>query len=477
MSDEPGLNSTNSPRHGENNGAASEGVNLENYSIPDYLIEDDAEEADLFASEAAAPPQTNFFLPRPTLDRGFAATPYTQSAQPLNQVPYSTPESFSRPAQTSIDSRVDASARGLAKSPSTAPAKRSIKSRLTFWRKPQLPATSSQNQPPLDPQSLVPYAPLPSAVPTVDPQTGLETVGLPAPVVTPPRLWKKQPYRAIAHLIAILLTLNAAWLLGILVARIVPGSIERPPLQESLLRKSSRLASSLWHLPQLWQTPTAETRIEAIPLPETGPILQPVELTPIERQPLVDELNAVDTELLTLDRRIQTLEKQLGKPPYQNADLENRINALRAAVDPPVRKKSAPNQYEPSVKSSQAALLDVAKLKITLPSDALFLPGDSSLKASDLLNQVLDQLVSHPDATVVIRSYSDDQAKAVASRKYTLDQAIALSEYFSQSLSQIDQPNYRWVTIGGGQSQPVASNDTEPGRQRNRRIEILVDTR
>lgn len=496
MSNEPGFNSprqTNEPRHSSSHSAdvesaASASDGIEQYSIPDYLIEDESEE-DLFTSETSASevsasetlsksptPPTGFFAPRPALSRGFDANTYPAPTQPLSHTP-------NQPHPTrNQSSRENATADLTVPKPAQA-AKRPRWFRLLSWRKPK-PASAppayqnpySQNPPPAaNPQNPQwPYATEPGAAPSIDPQTGLPFGRAPVTIATRSRIWEKQPYRAIAYSAATLGTLTAAWLLGILAARIIPGNIARPPLQESLLRKSSRLASSLWHLPQLWQTPTAETRIEAIPLPETGPILAPVKLSPIERQPLIDELNAVETELLSLDRRIQTLEKRLGRPPYQDADIEDRLNALRSAVDPPVRSDSPIEpEYEPAPKDPQTALLEVAKLKITLPSDALFAPGDSSLKESELLNQILDQLVNYPQATVVVSSYSDDRAGAIATQEYTLTQAIALSDYLAQSLPE----GYRWVTIGGGQSAPLEPNDSDTGRQRNRRIEILVDDR
>lgn len=267
-------------------------------------------------------------------------------------------------------------------------------------------------------------------------------------------------------------TLMAAWLLGILVAQILPGSFERPPLQEAVLRKSSRLASRLWHFHQLWQSPTDEMRIEAIPLPETGPVLAPVELSPVERQPLIDELNSIETEIVTLERRLQTLEKRLGKPAYQGSDINSRVNSLRAAIDPPVRPKIEAD-YAPVPSDPTETLLSVVNLKVTLPSDALFAPGQSDLKDTALLHQVLDQLVNYPGATILIRSYSDNQATATDSRKYTLAQADALSDYLQAALPE----TYRWVILGSGQASPLASNEDVAGRQRNRRIEILVDNR
>ncbi len=289
-----------------------------------------------------------------------------------------------------------------------------------------------------------------------------------------PRFWQKQPYGALAHLMAITGAVTAAWFLGILVAQLLPGRIAQPPLTEVLLRQSSRLATRLWHFPQLWQTPPHQFQIQAIPLPETGPLLAPVELPPIERQPLIDELNSIETEVITLDRRLKSLEKQFGYPPYQGADIDYRLKALRAAIEPPVRAEQVVEPiYQPVPSDRTQTLLDVAALKITLPADAVFTPGASELKDTAILNQVLDQLVNYPQATIVIRSYSDDQTDVLASRTSTLAQANALSAYLQTALPT----PYRWVTLGGGQAQPVASNEDAANRQRNRRIEILVDTR
>nr|WP_228025095.1 OmpA family protein [cf. Phormidesmis sp. LEGE 11477] len=110
---------------------------------------------------------------------------------------------------------------------------------------------------------------------------------------------------------------------------------------------------------------------------------------------------------------------------------------------------------------------------MTLPSDALFAPGQSSLIDDALLDQVLDQLVNYAESTVIVRSYSDDRSEAIAARDYTLAQANAIATYLQSALPM----PHRWVTIGSGQAQPVATNDTPTKRQRNRRIEILVDTR
>lgn len=387
--------------------------------------------------------RSGFYTARPSLNRGFDdySSPYSAPGpQPANPQPVSN-----QPDQRAAD-------------PGSPPVNR-FRDKSAWWSFSRL---RGQRQPP---------AAMPPTPAWHDGVSPLEE-DLLEPIPLRPRFWQKQPYSAIAHIAALSGTVTAAWLLGVLVAQLVPGNFAKPPLQEAFLRRSSRLTSRLWHFPQLWHTPTAEIRVEAIPLPETGPVLTPIDLPPLEKQPLIDELNNIETEIITLDRRLQTLEERLGKPPYQGADVENRVNSLRAAIDPPVRAQTEPD-YEPVPYNPSDDLLEVAKLKIVLPSDALFAPGQSDLKEADLLNQVLDQLVNYPEASILIRSYSDNQAGAIASREYTLAQANALRDYLQTALPG----QYRWVTLGGGQSQPATSNDDAASRQRNRRIEISVDAR
>jgi len=409
--------------------------------------EPDSLSADMSASDQSASDQSasdqdvannqpKTFAPRPTLGRGFGAYAQPQAGYPSPQEGYS-------------------------------PAPASRRNHPAAQLAPNSAATGNFNLP----EEHI-------GGPTAD-------TTFPAPGVTPPapRIWERQPYAFVAYFLTASGAITTAWLFGVLVAQVLPGQFDTPPLQESLLRKSSRLTRRLWHFPQLWHTPTTQVRIDAIPLPETGPVLEAVDLSPIERQPLIDELNAVETEILTLDRRLQALEKQLGRPPYQGLGIESRINTMRTAIESPTAGAIAPNTYEPIAQVPSDTLLDVAKLKVTLPSDALFSPGDAELKDVALLERVLDQLVNYPAGTISVRSHSDNQVGAIASREYTLAQADTLARYLQQNLPT----SHRWIAVGMGSTQPItgdadadnadADNVDAIERQRNRRIEILVDTR
>ena len=81
--------------------------------------------------------------------------------------------------------------------------------------------------------------------------------------------------------------------------------------------------------------------------------------------------------------------------------------------------------------------------------------------------------MNYSGATIIVRSYSDNQTSASASRDYTLAQANALASYLQRSLPT----EHRWVTLGGGPANALTDNRDAIAQQQNRRIEILVDTR
>ena len=111
-------------------------------------------------------------------------------------------------------------------------------------------------------------------------------------------------------------------------------------------------------------------------------------------------------------------------------------------------------------------------LVLTL-GDVLFATGKSEVKvgATSNLNKLVAFLNKYPDRTVQIEGHTDNvgsddsnqglsQRRAESVRGYLVQQGIA---------------GNRLSAVGMGESQPVASNDTQSGRQQNRRVVAIID--
>ena len=324
--------------------------------------------------------------------------------------------------------------------------------------------------------------------PQVPPIGADETVAYP-----PAPTGAASPWRRGVHLVFALLLLTVgppfAWLLGVGVANLIAAPGRSVPLQEVLLRRSRRIVTEVWRLPSRWQpSPAAETRLEAVPIPvEPAPPLvePPPALSDGERQIAQEEIAALEQELQPIKRRLLDLEARLGQA-QSTADVESRIAALERRLTAETAESeettSEPSTPEPDPEANAAAtaadqtspLLEVAELRITLPSDALFVPGEARLlnSAPELLQSIFSDIARHPGATVLVGAHTDDRSDPRQSRTLSFQQAVALKAYLTGSLD-----GHRWVALGYGQSRPLTDNATPAERQRNRRIEIIVDSR
>jgi outer membrane protein OmpA-like peptidoglycan-associated protein len=111
-------------------------------------------------------------------------------------------------------------------------------------------------------------------------------------------------------------------------------------------------------------------------------------------------------------------------------------------------------------------------LKIDIASEVSFDFDSASLKTAFMptLQKVSDILVRYPHTVIHVVGHTD----SVGSESYNME----LSQRRSQSVVDYFVANgitaKRLVSVGRGESEPRASNETEAGRQLNRRVELYV---
>lgn len=114
-----------------------------------------------------------------------------------------------------------------------------------------------------------------------------------------------------------------------------------------------------------------------------------------------------------------------------------------------------------------------SSVKISLDSSVLFDFGKHTLKPKAIkeLDRVSAELKQFPGATVIIEGHTDNRGSKTSNQKVSEKRAAAVRDYWVQkkTLSELT-----FSAAGHGMRRPIASNKTEKGRAKNRRVEVIV---
>ena len=157
--------------------------------------------------------------------------------------------------------------------------------------------------------------------------------------------------------------------------------------------------------------------------------------------------------------KISKLKNELSDLERAKAELEDRLK--NEIADKEVQVKMAKDN-----------------LVITFVAEVLFDSGKADLKSASLemidkVAKVLNDTV--PDLSVGIEGHTDNQPIKYSSWKsnWELSSGRALSVvHYLQDVKGINPE--RLAAIGHGEYKPVESNDTKEGRQKNRRVEVVI---
>ena len=112
------------------------------------------------------------------------------------------------------------------------------------------------------------------------------------------------------------------------------------------------------------------------------------------------------------------------------------------------------------------------RLKLDIPSDVSFDVGRAAIKSNfaPILSQFATSLNQTPVSTVTIIGHTDNTGSDAVNNPLSIDRAEAARDYLvSRGVART-----RIATDGRGSREPVADNNSQAGRDKNRRVEIYV---
>jgi outer membrane protein OmpA-like peptidoglycan-associated protein len=158
---------------------------------------------------------------------------------------------------------------------------------------------------------------------------------------------------------------------------------------------------------------------------------------------------------------------------------QSQIQKSRAELD---AEKQARAKAEQSAAAAMASLSKIAQVKeeqrgvvITLDGQVLFVTGKAELLpiARDRLNEVAKSLKELDDDKLVsIEGFTDSRGSDDTNMKLSQDRANAVRDYLTSQGVKAEKLR----SIGRGEANPVASNETPEGRANNRRVEIVIQS-
>jgi len=211
---------------------------------------------------------------------------------------------------------------------------------------------------------------------------------------------------------------------------------------------------------------------------------------------LEDRLADAQRENSELKRQLSALQGSLDKSLLQNnqgsiniSKLVDEINASNKYIKQLVEAKTKSdslnlvltNNLTRSLSRDELQEVDVKVLKgvvyVSLADNMLYRSGSYEVndRAKTTLSKIAKILGDYKDFEVLVEGNTDDVPIARPNIRNNWD----LSALRASSVVQVLQNDYgiapnRLSAAGRGQYNPVATNDTELGRQRNRRTQIII---
>jgi outer membrane protein OmpA-like peptidoglycan-associated protein len=112
-------------------------------------------------------------------------------------------------------------------------------------------------------------------------------------------------------------------------------------------------------------------------------------------------------------------------------------------------------------------------VRVTMTNQTAFETDSSTIKPGfhSTMDKLADVVVRYGKTTLTVVGHTDNVGTDAYNQRLSERRALSVAQYLESRRVN----GMRLATAGKGESQPVASNSSESGRQANRRVEIYVE--
>jgi chemotaxis protein MotB len=195
-----------------------------------------------------------------------------------------------------------------------------------------------------------------------------------------------------------------------------------------------------------------------------------------EKSALESNLASLQEENDKLKGDLTSLEQNLNMKTEEIVSLSEKVKASNAQIS---ALKSAISEAFASLDADDVTVEERnGKLYISMANKVLFEAGRDRLKseAKDVLATLAGVLKSNSGLMINIEGHTDNDPVKIHKGKYqdNWGLSVARSSTVLRELVSNGVTPSRLTAAGKGDTQPIASNDTEEGKDKNRRTEFVV---
>ena len=185
-----------------------------------------------------------------------------------------------------------------------------------------------------------------------------------------------------------------------------------------------------------------------------------------DKEELEQEKSDNEIRIADMEEEMRALDERLGGATAERAALIQRLEAQ-------ARVKQQFEQVEKMFTSDEARVFRQGNNIILRLVGLSFDSGASQIKPEnfDLLGKVEKAIDVFPRSELIIEGHTDSFGGDDLNQKLSQERAESVQQYM---INAMRIPTYRLIATGYGETRPVASNETEAGRARNRRIDIVI---
>jgi outer membrane protein OmpA-like peptidoglycan-associated protein len=139
------------------------------------------------------------------------------------------------------------------------------------------------------------------------------------------------------------------------------------------------------------------------------------------------------------------------------------------------QKRDLEKNLGAEIKAGQARVekLPNDAVRVTMTNQTAFETDSSEVKAgfNSTMDKLADVVVRYGKTTLTVVGHTDNTGTDAYNQALSERRALSVARYLESKRVN----SMRLATAGKGETQPIASNGSEGGRQANRRVEIYVE--